>query len=293
MKSVLVTGSSSGFGLLITKRLLENGYSVLASMRDVEGKNASSASKIKDFASEQSGSVHIVDLDVTNDSSVDTAIDQILNKVGNVDVVVNNAGIGQGGFTEAFELEQFKKVFEVNVFGVQRVMRAILPSMRSRGSGLIINISSIMGRVVIPYAGIYTASKYALEGLSESYRYELKGTGVDVVVIEPGGFPTSFFGNMMSPADESRVESYGELAEVPQKLWGGFAESLKSQDAPDPNEVAKAVIEVIEMPATDRPTRTVVDPGSGGMAPKTINKTSQQVQDQMMQMLGMNQPESA
>ena len=207
-------------------------------------------------------------------------------------MLVNNAGVGQGGHTEAFRDNQFQQVFDVNVFGVQRTIRAVLPSMRENGNGLIINISSVMGRIVIPFAGIYTASKYALEGLSESYRYELKGTGVDVVLVEPGGFPTNFFSSMMYPGDEERTQSYGDLADAPEKLWGGMGEAMQSQDAPDPNAVAEAVTKLIETPASNRPTRTVVDPMSGGEGPVMINATTDQVQAQLMQSLGMGQQES-
>lgn len=293
MKKVLVTGSSSGFGQLITKRLLENGYTVFASMRNLQSSNAKQAEALTTFAQDKPGILHLLDLDVSDDHSVTRAIEKALELEGTIDVLVNNAGVGQGGHTEAFDDAQFKKMFDVNVFGVQRTIRGVLPSMRENGKGLIINISSVMGRIVIPFAGIYTATKYALEGLSESYRYELKGTGVDMVLVEPGGFPTNFFGSMMAPADEDRVKSYGALADAPEKLWGGMGEMMQSQDAPDPNAVAEAVVQLIETPTEKRPTRTVVDPMSGGEGPKLINQTTDQVQIQLMQAFGMGEEESA
>ena len=110
--------------------------------------------------------------------------------------------------------------------------------------------------MVMPFAGAYVATKYALEGLSESYRYELAGTGVDVVIVEPGGFGTNFLENMEPAADTDRLSSYGPLAEMPEKMWGGFAENLKSDDAPDPQVVADAIAKLIETPAGKRPLRT-------------------------------------
>ncbi|MDH3710974.1 MAG: SDR family NAD(P)-dependent oxidoreductase, partial [Cyclobacteriaceae bacterium] len=164
MKNVLVTGSSTGFGLLITKRLLEKGYTVFATMRNLSEGNAAKAEKLNQFAQDKSGKLHLLDLDVTDESSVQAAVAKAVELEGPVDVLVNNAGVGQGGHTEAFDDAQFKKVFEVNVFGVQRMIRAVLPSMRQRNQGLVINVSSVMGRMIIPFAGIYTASKFALEG---------------------------------------------------------------------------------------------------------------------------------
>ncbi|MDH3712089.1 MAG: SDR family oxidoreductase [Cyclobacteriaceae bacterium] len=291
MKKIFVTGSSTGFGQLITKRLLENGDTVCASMRDLNDRNSKQAESLTAFAQDKPGKLHLIDLDVTDPNSVEAAINKALEFEGQIDVLVNNAGVGQGGFTETFTEEQFQKVFDVNVFGLQRTIRAVLPSMREKRSGLIINISSIMGRIVIPYAGIYTASKYAVEGLSEGYRYELKGTGVDVVVVEPGGFATNFSDNMMPPGDEERVKSYGKLVEMPEKMWGGFMEALQA-NPPDPNEIAEAVVKLIETPAGQRPTRTVADPWSGGEGTKAINETTDQVQTQLMQSLGMGQEES-
>ena len=139
-----------------------------------------------------------------------------------------------------------------------------------------------MGRLIIPFAGAYTASKYALEGLSESYRYELAGTGVDVTIIEPGGFGTNFMANMDSGADTDRLESYGPLAELPGKLWGPFMEQLTAEEAPNPQRVADSVLNLIKTPAGQRPLRTVVDP-MGGEAPGAINSTTDQIQKQMFE----------
>ena len=202
-------------------------------------------------------------------------------------MVVNNAGYCVSGYAETVTEEQLQHQLDVNVVGVQRVTRAVLPAMRKAGKGLIVNISSVMGRLIIPFAGAYTASKYALEGLSESYRYELAGTGVDVTIIEPGGFGTNFMANMDSGADTDRLESYGPLAEMPGKLWDPFLEQLAAEDAPNPQQVADAVLNLIKTPAGQRPLRTVVDPMIGGEAPRAINSTTDQIQSQMFEQMGI------
>lgn len=288
-KTVLVTGSSSGFGFLITETLLSQGHTVLATMRGLNGKNSGNANKLRELAAGKSGKLHLLDLDVTDDHSVETAVAEALKIVDSIDVLVNNAGYGGGGYAEGFTTDQWKQIFDVNVFGVQRVSRAVLPGMRKKGSGLIINISSVMGRIVLPFAAPYTASKYALEGMTESYRYELSGTGVDAVVVEPGGFGTNFLGNMAPAADEQRVASYGELANMPEQMWGGVGELLQTDAAPDPQDVADVVLKLIETPAGERPLRTVVDPMSGGEAPAAINQLTDQIQEQVLTGFGMPQ----
>ena len=287
IKTVLITGSSSGFGLLISRTLLEKGYTVLATMRDLDNRNASRAKELHTYAQDTKGTLHLFEIDVTSDASVDAGIRQAVEHTGHIDAVVNNAGFGVGGYAEGFTADQFQKIFEVNVFGVQRVNRAVLPAMRKQGYGLLIHISSVIGRVVIPFAGPYTATKFALEGLTESYRYELSGTGVDVVIVEPGGFGTGFGENMVYPADEERIASYGELADIPNQMWGNFIQMLASDDAPDPQAVADAVLKLIETPAGQRPLRTVVDPLTGGEAPSVMNKTSDQVQEQLLSAFGL------
>ena len=274
-KVVLITGSSSGFGELTTRSLSKAGYTVYATLRNKSGKNAEKAREL-----EALDGVSVLDLDVTSQSSIESAVNTVISREGKVDVLVNNAGIGSGGYTEPFSATEFQKVFDVNVFGVQRLMNAILPSMRNNRSGLVINVSSVMGRFVIPYAGVYTASKWAVEGLSESYKYELAPTGVDIAIVEPGGFGTNFMAGMVNAADEERVNSYGELNAIPQQMWEGFAQHLQSEHGPNPQEVADAIVQLIEMPAGQRPLRTVVDPMTGGEGPKVINATSDKVQEQ-------------
>jgi len=286
-QNVLITGTSSGFGLLTARTLLQKGHTVFATMRGVAGKNAAAADGLRKFAEGQDGTLHLLELDVTNDASVDNAVKTALKLSGRLDVVVNNAGTGSGGLAESFTVDQFKQLFEVNLFGVQRVNRAVLPSMRDAGKGLLIQVSSIMGRIVIPFSAPYTATKWALEGLTESYRYELSGTGIDVVCVEPGGFPTGVGERAMVPADKLRAASYGALAELPDKMWGGMMQMMQGDDAPDPQDVADAILQLIETPAGQRPLRTVVDPLTGGEGPSTLNRTSDRIQKHLLDAFNM------
>ena len=288
-QNILVTGSSSGFGYLTTLTLLGKGHTVFATMRGLTDKNAAVAQMLREEAATTPGTIHLLELDVTNDNAVNKAVAQALETESHLDVVVNNAGFGVGGYMETVTPEQLHRQFDVNLYGVQRIMRAVLPSMRRRGKGLVIGISSIMGRIVIPFSGVYTASKFALEGLMESYRYELSGTGVDVVLVEPGGFGTSFRENMQVGTDTRRLQSYGSLADLPEQLWSGFLDKLKSEKAPNPREVARAVLQLIQTPAGQRPLRTVVDPLTGGEAPETINRTTDQLQARLLEGMGLRE----
>ena len=284
---ILVTGCSSGFGFLIARSLLTQGHTVFAGMRGLENRNAEAARKLKNQASETNGHLHLMELDVADTVSVNMAVREALDKGGRIDVVVNNAGYGVGGFAETVTEEQLQQQLNVNVIGVQRVMRAVLPAMRKNGNGLIINISSVMGRLILPFAAAYTASKYALEGLSESYRYELSGAGVDVVIIEPGGFGTGFLANMDNGADTGRLEDYGPLAELPDKMWGGFSDQLSAKSAPDPQLIADTVIDLVKTPAGQRAFRTVIDPLEGGEGVNDINRTTDRVQSRMFDNMGL------
>lgn len=286
-KTVLITGTSSGFGKLIAQTSAAKGYTVIATMRGVEGKNKESAAELTKYGEGQPGSIDVMELDVASGESVASAIQHIEGKYASVDVLVNNAGIGGGGLTEGFTTDQFEQIMNVNVLGVHRMTKGILPIMRKNGGGLVINISSIMGRIIIPFATAYTTSKYALEGYTESLRYELKGMGIDVTSVEPGGFGTNFMGNMLPPADTAALEGYGDLKDAPQKMWEGFGEALASDQAPNPQDVADAVDNLISMAAGTRPSRVVVDPMSGGEAPTHINKTTDDIQKALLASFGM------
>lgn len=179
---VVVTGCSSGFGRQVSEQLARKGDRVYATMREAEGKNAGVARALKELAAAEDIDLRTLDLDVTSTASVDAASARVLAESGAPDVVINNAGHMCVGFTEAFSVEELKKQLDVNVVGIHRVIRAFLPAMRKRGTGLIVNLSSIAGRLSAPFFGVYHASKWAVEGYSMALRGELASSGVDVGV---------------------------------------------------------------------------------------------------------------
>ena len=190
-KIILITGASSGFGRDTAETLAAAGHKVFAGVRDVAGRNLAVADALR------SKGIEPVALDVTSDPSVNAAIAAVLAKSGGkLDVVINNAGIASAGVSETFTPEQLRDLFEVNVFGIQRVIRAVLPTLRKQGDGLIINTSSILGRVTFPFFGLYGASKFAVEAMTDSYRYELSQLGIDVVLVQPSAYPTNMYAAM-------------------------------------------------------------------------------------------------
>ena len=254
MKKVLITGCSSGFGFNAAKYLAEKGHHVYATMRNVKGKNAGPAAELKEFAMANNVGIDVLEMDVTSDDSVNAAVAQIPV----VDVLINNAGLGFGGAIEAFTSEQCLAQLDLNIVGTLRTSKAVLPGMRSRKSGLIIQISSIAGRGAFPGFGVYHASKWGLEGLSEAMRYELAPLGIDVVIVEPGPFSTNFFGNIVPASSEEIASAYSHVGE----FFEGFGNQVKGMfedaNAPtDPMIVVKIFEDLINTPNGSRPLRTI------------------------------------
>jgi NAD(P)-dependent dehydrogenase (short-subunit alcohol dehydrogenase family) len=253
MSRILITGAAGGFGRLTTLALLKAGHEVAASMRDVDGRNRAAAEELA------RAGARVVELDVTRDASARRGVDDVLQRLGGLDVLINNAGVGVVGFQESFTPEDWRRVFEINVFGVQRMNRAVLPHMKGRKRGLLVHVSSLLGRITIPFYGPYNASKWALEALAENYRSELSPLGIESCVVEPGGYPTSFIEHLIRPSDASRAASYGETGLTPEGFLQGFEQALAKNPGQDPQDVAAAIVDLIGKPAGERPFRTVVD----------------------------------
>ncbi len=251
--NILLTAAGSGFGKLMAADLLAAGHTVVGSLRDIEGRNASTATEL------QALGLEVVDIDVTDDASVEAGISAATAKLGHIDVLINNAGIGAHGLQENFSASDFQRLFDINVFGVQRMIRGVLPGMRFRGSGLILNVSSLLGRVALPFYGPYNASKWAVEALSENYRAELSAFGVDVAIVEPGGFPTRFIDNLMQPSLRDRDAGYGDMAGAPKASLEGFEGFLAANPQQNPQLVADAVVDIVGRAPGTRPFRTEVD----------------------------------
>jgi NAD(P)-dependent dehydrogenase (short-subunit alcohol dehydrogenase family) len=218
---VLITGSSTGFGRLFADTLARKGHTVFATMRDPGGRNAKNASEIRVLAEKDSLPIYVLELDVTDDASVERAVDAVVAKAGRIDVAINNAGYYVSGLAEATTTEQAQRLMDTNFFGTVRVNRAVLPHMRRQRSGVVMHISSGAGRVVLPSGGFYCASKFALEALAESYHYELAALGIESVIVEPGPYETPVFGNTATAADEARTNTYGTVKEIPAKINAG------------------------------------------------------------------------
>ncbi|AZZ98432.1 SDR family oxidoreductase [Pseudoalteromonas sp. R3] len=255
-QSVLVTGSNSGFGYLIANTLSDHGFTVTGTMRDPQGRNASVANELR------SKGVYVIDIDVTDDDSVAMGVNAALEQAGHIDVLINNAGVGTLGWQESFNIEDFKRVFDINVFGVQRMTRALLPHMKQRGQGTLIQISSILGQFVLPFLGSYNATKHAVEGLAENYRVELSQFGIQSLIVQPGGFGTDFGANLLRSSDKAVTESYGEHADAPEQMWAGTEQGHDAENAPSPQMVADAVLQLLQTQVSARPFRTTVD-GTG------------------------------
>ena len=264
--TVVITGCSSGFGKQLALDLARRGDRVYATMRGTQGKNTVAAEELAETATQDGLDLHVLELDVTSTASVDAAAALILAEAGAPDTVVNNAGVMLTGFSEAFTPEEMTAQLDVNVVGIHRMNRAFLPSMRQRGRGLIINLSSIAGRLSAPFFGVYHASKWAVEGYSMALRGELACCGVDVVVVEPGPFATALFDVSPQPADaDQRVADYPEVARTAYKAVGdAFDGMFNDPDTPtDPDMVVKEIIALIDTPAGSRPFRTVVGVDAG------------------------------
>jgi NAD(P)-dependent dehydrogenase (short-subunit alcohol dehydrogenase family) len=285
-KVVLITGTSTGFGRATAERLARHHYTVFATMRDAGGRNAQHREALESLASHEKLPIEVVEMDVSDDASVSAATEQILDRAGRIDVVINNAGVAALGITEAYTLKNIQKLFEVNFFGVARVNRAVLPAMRRQRSGLLIHISSVAGRAVAPYFGIYSASKFAMEALADSYRFELAPFGVDSVLVEPGIHRTPILEAFQPPDDESRAAEYGPDGDFTKPVKDVFDAANASPETPGASEVAEALLRLIEMPAGTRPFRTVPTPAVAPLF-QAYNAASDQIRQNVAQMFNV------
>jgi len=280
-ETVLITGSSSGFGRLIAETLARKGYTVFATMRNIEGKNAAAAREIRELAKKESLDLQVLELDVTQDASVERAVAEAARKTGRIDVAVNNAGYGVIGLAEAITSEQAHRIMDTNFIGAMRVNRAVLPWMRRQKSGLLLHVSSGAGRLAIPGMAYYCASKSAMEAVAETYRYELAPQGIDSVIVQPGAYPTAVFGNLEHAADASRNDDYGAVAAIGDRVIGQLGASTAN-----PQDLADAVVQIIETPAGKRNGRYRIS-AAGGLGIDEINAVCERVQQQVLQAFGL------
>lgn len=284
-KIVLITGCSNGFGSLTANLLAAEGHTVYASMRDSMTRNKDAKTTMEASAKKKCVDLHVIDLDVTDEKSINTTVETIISQSGQIDVLINNAGTMNTGITEAFTIEQVQEQFNTNFFASVRTCRAVLPYMRKQKSGLMIQISSLAGRMVFPFFGIYCASKFAVEVLSETYHYELHNLGIDSVIVEPGPFKTGLFAAAPTPSDSKIMSEYGDLGNMPDQLLKAFESAASQDDAPGPEEIANAINELVKMEQGQRPIRTIVSGNDFGIS--ALNEASGPIQKGIVEAMGL------
>lgn len=287
-KVIVVTGASSGFGNLTVLELARRGHTVVATMRDVEGRNAKVRTDLIKAAMSEGHGLEVLEMDVADEASVDAAIEKVVKRYGKIDVLINNAGLMPVGITEAYTVADVERLFSVNFFGAVRTDRAVLPHMRAAGSGLLVHVTSLMGRVVFPFFGTYSASKFALEALAEAYRYELKGFGVDSVIVEPGPFPSNLISSSPEPSDQAVLTAYGDVAAVPRQIKAHANDGQDETNPPRPQLVADAIAKLVET-TERRPLRTVVMPEGLDFGVHALNEAVRPIQNQMLTSFGMSE----
>jgi NAD(P)-dependent dehydrogenase (short-subunit alcohol dehydrogenase family) len=285
---IVVTGASSGFGLLSAKALAAAGHTVYASMRETEGRNAPQVAAVAAYAAEHGVDLRTVELDVASDASVEAGIARIIADNGRLDVIVHNAGHMSFGPAEAFTPEQFSQLFDINVLSTQRVNRAALPQLRKQGKGLVVWVSSSSARGgTPPYLSPYFAAKAAMDSLAVSYSTELSLWGIETSIIVPGAFTqgTNHFAHSGKPADSARAAEYdtGPYAGVAEKALGGLA-ALEPADA-DVGDVAKAIVAVVDAPFGKRPFRVHIDPSQDGA--EIVNGVADRARTEMYRRIGL------
>src|SRR5690606_23046723 len=219
--------TNSGFGWLTAKSVASFGLKVYATMRDTNGKNAEKAKTLA-----QVENITVLDVTLTDDTSLANAINMIIAKEGTIDVLVNKAGTAMFGVVESATPANVQRIFDINFIASWRVTKLALPAMRKQSDGLIINITSASGRFSFPFTAVYGASKYALEGLSEGLYYELKPLGVDVAIVQPGTFPTEMSQKIQFGSDTSVVDAYEVLTEF-QNSFFSAAGKIRETVNPD------------------------------------------------------------
>ena len=235
-KVALVTGSSSGIGYETSLSLAREGYFTYATMRDVKKEDS-----IKKIAKEENLPLKVIELDVDNEDSVESAVKTIIDEKQRIDVLVNNAGWGIWGTAEDVSIEEFREQFETNFFSIVRMIQKVAPIMRKQETGDIVNISSIAGRIGFPVSTAYISSKFAIEGLSESLRYELGPFGVNVIIIEPGVIKTNFIDSMRTAKKVKESDTYKEITE---KVISGV--KMMAEMGTPPKEVANVIIKSLK-----------------------------------------------
>ncbi|MCW2863592.1 MAG: oxidoreductase [Actinoallomurus sp.] len=286
-KTVIVTGASSGFGALSSRALADAGHIVYAGIRQTTSRNAAAVADARAYAENNGVELRTVELDVSDQSSVDAAVDTVTARTGGIDVVVHNAGHMVLGPAEAFTPEQLAQIYDTNVLSAHRLNRAVLPQMRARRDGLLVWVgsSSTYGGTP-PYLGPYFAAKAAEDHLGKSYAVELARFGIDTSMVIPGAFTsgTNHFAHAMLPEDTATARAYDELyAGLPDQVGRRLAD-LAPPDA-DVGEVARAIAAIVDTPKGRRPFRVTIDPADDGS--QTVSEVADRVRAEFYDRIGL------
>lgn len=277
-KTILITGAASGFGRLGAEHYARLGARVFATMWGLPRPEADDLARL---ARSEDLAIEVVEIDVNSDESVTAGVAAILAKTGGtLDVLINNAGIGLGGPIEVQDMEATKLLFETNVFGPHRMARAVLPAMRAAGQGQIFQVSSQLGRVIIPGIGQYSPTKFALEALSESLAYEVAAQGIEITIIQPGGYPTKIWEKSTARAAALKARTPQALLDAYPEMTAGMGQPGSGGGTTDPMDIPRAIAEIIALPRGERPLRRAVHPGNKPQ--EGINAVSRETQLAML-----------
>ena len=272
--SILITGCSSGFGRLGAEHYARLGAKVFATMRNLPRPEAA---ELAALAKAEKLDITVLELDVTDDAQVAHSVGIAEQAAGgSLDVLINNAGMALAGPIEAQDMAATQLIFDTNVYGPQRLIKAVLPAMRASGSGQIFNVSSQLGRVIIPGFGQYSPTKFALEALSEQLAYEVQPHGIEVTVIQPGGYPTKIWQNQNPPSAALKARLPKDILEAYPELTAGMGTRGPGGGESDPMDIPRAIAKTIAMPKGSRPLRVALHPVARPQ--EMINKVSAQTQ---------------
>lgn len=276
--SILITGSSSGFGRLGAEHYARLGAKVFATMRNLPRPEAA---ELEALAKSDKLDITILEIDITNDDQVKAGVDAAVKASGGkLDVLINNAGMSIAGPIEAQDMKATQLIFDTNVYGAQRMIRAALPSMRANGNGYIFNITSQLGRIIIPGFGQYSPTKFALEALSEQLAYEVAPHGVDVTIIQPGGYPTRIWYNQNAPSAALKSRLTEDVISAYPQYTDGMGKREAGGGDHDPMDIPRAIAGAIAKPKGTRPLRIALHPIARPQ--EAVNKVSADMQLQVL-----------
>lgn len=283
--NVFLTGTNSGIGRLAALTLARRGHQVFATMREPAGKHRAAADELRTAAQSMPGSIAVYPMELAMGGGVERTCEAVLRDAGHLDVVVNNAGLIAMGLAETMTDQQLLYQLDVNVVGPHRVLRALLPSLRERGQGLLLHVSSTLSRMVLPAFGVHGACEAGAEALMDAYRLELRPLGVETTIVQPGLHPTGFLDRLMVGDEPERAAGYGSMSDATDRMGDVVRERIMGKNPPNPQIVADTIAMLVELPPGGRPERFVVDDHDAGEVLR-VNDAHKRVQEDLLAKVG-------